>query len=167
MNERELYLNYHCPRWDELPKIELYMDQVVSILEESLAPFSLNEKTITPAMINNYVKQKIVKPPNKKKYDRVHLSYLYVVCILKRFMSLSQICAGIEFMLKSYPIPTIYDIFCEELEKCLHSLFLSGCEVREDKSDIPDEISLIKTVTRAFANLVYANYLISLVSDES
>ena len=30
------YINYHCPRWEELPDIGLYMDQVVGVLEKRL-----------------------------------------------------------------------------------------------------------------------------------
>ena len=111
------------PTWDELPKLELYMDQVVSVLEESLEIFSRNEKLITPSMINNYVKQKIVKPPIKKKYDRVHLAYLYVVCILKRIMPISQICDGMAFAMKKYPIPEAYNRFCDELEGAIGKAF--------------------------------------------
>ena len=62
-------LNFHCPRWKELPEIDLYMDQVVSILEKYLSVFMEyeGEKIITPTMINNYVKQKVVDPPIKKR----------------------------------------------------------------------------------------------------
>ena len=65
MMTKEDFLKYRCPRWDEFPAIELYMDQVLSILENSLSGFSHGERTITSSMINNYVKQKIVKPPVK------------------------------------------------------------------------------------------------------
>ena len=81
MYDKSIYANIMFPRWDDLPDIELYMDQVVSILEKNLSVFSNGEKLITPSMINNYVKQKIVKPPVKKRYDKMHLAYLFVVCI--------------------------------------------------------------------------------------
>ena len=49
-----------------------------------------NSPVITPNMINNYVKQEVLKPPVKKKYNKTHLAYLFVICILKRLMSISE-----------------------------------------------------------------------------
>lgn len=155
-------LNYHCPRWDEFPDIDLYMDQVVNILEKNLSIFesSYSGKIITSSMINNYVKQQVVKPPKNKKYDRVHLSYLFVVCILKRIMSISEICKGIEGILKKYDISDVYNIFCDELELALKNAF--NCESDSTLSkDLPKEIRLIKTAVTSFAKLQYAHYLIS------
>jgi hypothetical protein len=160
---KENYLNYRCPRWEDFPEIELYMDQVVSILEESLNIFSRNEKIITPAMINNYVKQKIVKPPNKKKYDRVHLAYLYVVCVLKRIMPISQICDGMAFAMKKYPIPVAYNKFCDELEWAIAKAFGENAEL-PDTECTEDEI--IRSVANSYANLLYANYLINNMKTE-
>lgn len=155
-------LSYHCPRWDEFPDIDLYMDQVVNILEKNLSIFeeSYSGKIITSSMINNYVKQQVVKPPKNKKYDRVHLSYLFVVCILKRIMSIPEICQGIEGILKKYDISEVYNIFCDELELALKNAF--NCEEDTTLSkDLPKEIILIKTVVTSFAKLQYARYLIN------
>ena len=91
--EVEDLLNYHCPRWNELPEIELYIDQVTYFLQKNLSVFTKDKENpiITSSMINNYVKQNILEPPIKKKYNRQHLSYLFVICILKRLMSISEI----------------------------------------------------------------------------
>ena len=67
---------YHLPRWEELPDIELYMDQVITLIERYLAPLleeadEENNKIITSAMINNYVKLGIMPKPIKKRYERV------------------------------------------------------------------------------------------------
>ena len=160
MSAKESYVNYHFPRWSELPDIELYMDQVVGILERNLSVFTKDEKKITPAMINNYVKQKIVKPPVKKRYDRTHIALLFVVCIMKQIMPISQICKGIELALGAYSVPELYDVFCTELENSLHALF-SGAKHKPSITDkISPETLIVKTVTASYANLVYANYLI-------
>ena len=155
-------LNYHCPRWDEFPDIDLYMDQVVNILEKNLNIFedSYSGKIITSSMINNYVKQKVVKPPVNKKYDRVHLAYLFVVCTLKRVMSIPEICKGIEVALQKYDISRIYDIFCDEFEMALKNTFTC----KEDttiSSDTPKELLLIKTAVGSVAKLEFAHYLIN------
>ena len=124
INTKEI-LEFHLPRWDELPEIELYMDQVVYTLEKKLEIFAEDEsqKIITSTMINNYVKQKVVKPPVKKRYGRLQLSYLFVVCLLKRIMNISDICTSIEMMLKKYTVQQIYDMFCDEFESALRVAF--------------------------------------------
>ena len=44
---------YRLPRWEELPDIELYMDQVITLIERYLSPLvgQSDNKVITPAMI--------------------------------------------------------------------------------------------------------------------
>ena len=63
-------ISIHIPRWEELPNIDLYLDQVVTLLEEYLGNFITNkeDKIITKTMINNYVKHGIITPPENKKY---------------------------------------------------------------------------------------------------
>ena len=42
--------------WNELPDINLYMDQVIGLLSEKLSFFAEDEdKLLTKSMINNYV----------------------------------------------------------------------------------------------------------------
>ena len=74
--------DFHLPRWNELPTIDLYIDQLVSLLEQYLAGYikSDNEKEdkiITKTMINNYVKHSVIKPPINKKYNKEHR---FVIC---------------------------------------------------------------------------------------
>lgn len=156
-------LEFHIPRWNELPEIELYMDQVVTILENKLEIFSENssQKIITSTMINNYVKQKVVKPPEKKRYGRLQLSYLFVVCILKRIMSISDICESIEFMLKKYTADKVYDIFCDELEFALKMVFTGKDMSNGMSSQVPPEIVALKAAVMSFANLELARRIVS------
>ena len=63
---------YELPAWDMLPGIELYMDQVIALLTQYLNFLPREEgadNVATPAMINNYVKMKILPPPVKKRYS--------------------------------------------------------------------------------------------------
>lgn len=90
----EMLKGYALPGWDEFPTLPLYMDQVIYLLNQYLAMMPAEEGTdrqVTPAMINNYVKLKIVPAPVKKRYGRVHLAYLVVVCLLKQTLNTSDI----------------------------------------------------------------------------
>ena len=91
--ERFLH-EFSLPRWDELPPIELYMDQVIVLLTDYLGFFAYegnDEKLITAAMVNNYVKQKLLPAPVKKKYGRAHLACLIMICTLKQTQSMAVV----------------------------------------------------------------------------
>lgn len=120
-------LKFHMPRYSELPKVPLYKEQVIAYLEEIFKENGINEyeKVLTPTMINNYVKQKIVSPPKDKKYNEKHLAYLIVVCILKQVFTLQEICVMIRMQIESSPIEIAYDYFCEEVEEALEVVFIT------------------------------------------
>ncbi len=94
-NELEQILtSYSLPLWDELPEIELYMDQVISMLTKYLKIYHKpdeEDKIITPSMINNYVKLKFMPAPVKKKYSKVHLAYLLIIGTLKHTLDMATI----------------------------------------------------------------------------
>ena len=71
-------LAYRCPRYEHLPNIPLYSDQVIDSLKQYTAPFYSDgsEQAITPTMINNYVKQHLITPPVKKRYDKEQIARL-------------------------------------------------------------------------------------------
>lgn len=80
------------PSWEDLPDIELYMDQAVLLLNRYLFPNTdSREKGITPTMINNYVKMKVVPAPVNKRYSRKHLAYLIIICMLKQSMNIADL----------------------------------------------------------------------------
>lgn len=119
----EIY-NLHLPRWEELPDFEIYVDQIVNIVEGKLMvlQFKEDEKILTKSMVNNYVKQGIVDPPVKKRYNKVHIAYLLVVCILKSVYSLDEITKMIALQIRKYPIDSSYNYFLDEFEACLKSI---------------------------------------------
>ena len=91
---KEIFEKANLPLWDELPKIELYMDQVVVLLNDYLGYISKldkDEKGVTSSMINNYVKMKVIPAPQKKRYSRIHLSRLIMICALKKSLNLSTV----------------------------------------------------------------------------
>ena len=84
---------FSLPTWEQLPQLELYMDQVILLLRQYLSPLHHEEddKLITTSIINNYVRMRIIPPPVKKKYSRVHIASLIMICILKKSLSISCI----------------------------------------------------------------------------
>lgn len=121
------FSEFKLPRFNELPRVPLYKDQVIIYLEEVVKVININEneKLLTPTMLNNYVKQKVVSPPQDKKYNEKHLAYLIVVCILKQAFSLNEVCNLINMQIESCPIEVAYDYFCTEIEKAVNAAFLT------------------------------------------
>ncbi len=115
---------YRLPRWEELPDIELYMDQVITLIERYLTPLvgEHDSKVITPAMINNYVKLNIMPKPVKKRYGRTHLAYLIVITILKQVILITEVKEGIFLQSKLCSIPEAYNKFCDMQEKSLSEM---------------------------------------------
>ena len=162
MKTREEYLNYHCPRWEEFPDVELYADQVLSVIQRHVSFFEENvEMTFTSNMINNYVKQKIVKPPVNKKYDRVHLAYFTVVCILKNLFAIPEICRGIEYLMRSDNVQNWYGVFCEELESAIRTTFDPIKFPHTPSENVSKELEIIRAACFAFANLVLTKQVIN------
>ena len=146
---------FHIPRWNELPNIDLYMDQVLNYIESCLKDYiKSDEKFITKTMINNYVKQEILGPPINKKYNRLHIAELFVICILKQVYSISEIKSLIALALKTNSAENSYNKFCDYLTDSLISTF-NGTEY-STRSNFTPEQYLLKNVVQSFANKLYA-----------
>lgn len=110
-------MEFSCPRWDQLPQIALYMDQVLLVLNQALAPLGRPEEpVITATMINNYVKMKLAAPAVKKKYDREHMVRFLMVCLMKKVLSMAEIAAVLDKLLQEHSLENAYNLFCLELE---------------------------------------------------
>ena len=78
---------------DDIPNIDLYMDQVLTFLDQELGTVrEVNEdKAMTKTMINNYTKNQLLPPPEKKKYSRDHMLNLIFIYYFKNFLGLKDI----------------------------------------------------------------------------
>lgn len=111
----ELVSRVELPHWDDLPNFDLYMDQVVALMTEYTGPLGL--EAVTPAMINNYVKNKVIVAPAKKKYQVMQIADILLLTLLKQSFSIQEIRSGIDRVTASeYPKQT-YDRFIDLLNK--------------------------------------------------
>ena len=78
---------------EDLPNIDLYMDQVTTFMEDQLASTKRHDddKILTKTMINNYTKNNLLPPPVKKKYSREHLLLLVFIYYFKNILSIKDI----------------------------------------------------------------------------
>lgn len=78
---------------DEIPSIELYMDQVTTFIESHLKASKRyqDDKVLTKTMINNYAKNNLLPPPVKKKYSKEHILMLIYIYYFKNILSINDI----------------------------------------------------------------------------
>ena len=159
----EQFESYHLPRWDELPNIDYYMDQVIEYIKKYVEIFCEEDtKIITPAMINNYVKLGLLPAPIKKKYSKVHISILIVITIIKQVTVISQIKEAIEFQMSLEGGRNAYNVFCIELENSLKGIYTT---ISNSKIEISQEISADNVAVKCISNAL-ASKLISIKATE-
>ena len=79
---------------DDIPNIDLYMDQVTTFMDEKLQSTTRNpgeDKILTKTMINNYAKNDLLPPPVKKKYSKEHMMILIMIYYFKGVLSFNDI----------------------------------------------------------------------------
>jgi DNA-binding transcriptional MerR regulator len=158
---------FRLPRWEELPDLELYMDQVITLIDRYLSPVIQGEKhpLLTSSMVNNYVKLGLIPAPTKKKYNRQHVAFLIAITSLKQVLTIPEIKEGILFQGKVFGIREAYDLFCEEQESAVKSVSFLAQEKAHTSTlnqTIPTEYVAVKTATLSFAMKLLAEKTIEL-----
>lgn len=153
-NKKEIF---NLPLWEELPDIELYMDQLIGYLEKKLSFLNdtEDEKFITSTMINNYVKKKIILAPEKKKYNKEHLAYLFIIITLKRVFTISQISSLIKNITKEDEISVAYNNFCYQMKNAYDFVF----DTKENKEFVKNDTALYNA-SLAYAYKMYTEKLL-------
>ncbi len=156
-----LLSEYSLPEWGELPGLDLYMDQVVEVVNgyiSALKPFMGDGSEVTKAMINNYVKLKMMPAPEKKKYSRVHIAYIIIICILKQALNISTIQKLIPVDISETQAESIYTSFVKNQKKAYQYVAEMATGVAEpilsNESDNPDRMNDLMFQTAASANVL-------------
>lgn len=148
MQELSNIKEFRFPRWKELITMDLYMGQLVTLLNEYLVIFKhfKQAKKVTSTMINNYVKNGIVDAPIKKRYSRKHISRLMVIFVLKDVFTMDEIAKLIKIQIRKYPVEQAYDKFCEEFEYCLRCVYNNESIIEEESAQ---EVNLLRNTIKA------------------
>ena len=153
---RKRLLDFHCPRWEEMPDVELYADQVVNYIERHLSALDVEGEghLLTASMINNYVKMRLIPAPVKKRYGVRQLARLVVICTLKRDFSIAELSSMMQTVLAKYENVEAYNRFCAEMETTIRSVF---CHEEIPAAGACMEDQIIRAVMMAFANKLLAH----------
>lgn len=150
----------HLPRWEELPNIELYKEQVLELLELYLNP--LGVRPITASMINNYTKLNLIPAPVKKKYSKKHLAHIFIIALLKDVFEISEIVHGINLEKGILGRDIAYNIFVKEIEDsidCMQNKKTIADFIETNESD--KERNVMRYAALSFAIHRYTRHLIN------
>ena len=124
---------HRLPAWQELPDLELYMDQVLALVERYLGDYpGYDSKGLTASMVNNYVKLGALPAPQKKKYKRGHLARLIMICVLKSVLPIAAVQRLIDEGLRESTEEDFYGCFCTLFERAGKAAALGARELPED-----------------------------------
>ena len=118
--------------YEQIPKIDLYMDQLTKFIDERLGGYKRNktDKVLTKTMINNYAKDNLLPPPEKKKYNQEQIALLVLIYHLKSEITISDISAIFDYMeTKKISVETVYRAFTEMQKR--------------ETGELPDEVRKI------------------------
>lgn len=127
---------------EDIPNIDLYMDQVTTFMESRLKKSTRNpgeDKILTKTMINNYAKNDLLPPPVKKKYSKEHVMLLVFIYYYKGILSINDIQALLEPITKNF-FDTDDDFNLETIYETVFGLEQEQTEVL--KNDVKEKFQV-------------------------
>lgn len=158
----------HITRINEMPRIELYLDQLLTLVTRKLEFMQVpGEAAVTGSMVNNYVKQGVIPAPHKKRYTRRHLASLLFVCAFKRVFTIAQVKQLMERVYASgADLAWLYDEACGLLERSLAACFSPAPEgepldpgIGEPRGEKSLDLELARLIEAAVASLAAKVYV--------
>jgi len=116
LDKKELEMNsiFSYPKWEDIPNIDLYLDQVLLYVNQVCAPVSPDkDKGLTASMVNNYVKHGYLTKPDKKKYQRKQIARLIAITTLKSVFSIQEIAQTLNTLQTQASSDQLYDAFVD------------------------------------------------------
>lgn len=144
----------HPAEWEMLPDIGLYMDQVQTYIDRQLGLYRRDEqdRLLSPAMINNYIKDNLIPRAEVKKYTPTHLALLVIIGTLKQVLSIPNLANLLSTCRDTDDVRILYGNYRDCQRKSLENIVL---QVRDDMADLqiscPEEGSDINSALRRLA----------------
>lgn len=133
---------------DEIPNIDLYMDQVTTFMNDHMKSSKRYEddKILTKTMINNYAKNELLPPPLKKKYSKEHVMVLIFIYYFKNILSIKDIETLLKTITENY--------FHTDKELSFTDLYEEVCSLEKSRIDhLKEDITEIyRTSSETFSD---------------
>ena len=150
---------FKLPRWSELPSVDQYLEQVLTLLDEWLGDYLAPDggKVLTRTMVNNYVKLKHIPAPENKKYNRLTIACLVVIAIMKPVYTIEEISRLIRLGIDFKDAEFSYDQFCDMIESAVKHAFEGTTMPKFETSNDPRD--LFWHVCNSFACQLYVRHV--------
>ncbi|NFG22320.1 DUF1836 domain-containing protein [Clostridium botulinum] len=129
---------------EDIPELDLYMDQVIQLFENKLSILKRKEedKVLTKTMINNYAKAKLLMSIKNKKYSKEHLILMSLIYDLKGALSINDIKLTLDNIVKKYENNEEYNL------RSLYKTYLdmNSQDVNEVKEYMNDKEENVKNL---------------------
>lgn len=143
---------------DEIPNIDLYMDQVIQLFENKFADSRRNaeEKVLTKTMINNYAKGKLIFPIKNKKYSKEHVILMSLIYQLKGALSINDIQVTLDGLNKrivkeDIEIDSFYNSYLALSQKNVANFTM---HINEQVNDVKQEVAKMEDRSSAYLEQV-------------
>ncbi|WP_097025872.1 DUF1836 domain-containing protein [Clostridium peptidivorans] len=158
--------SYEDIELSDIPNLDLYMDQVITLFDSKLSHLRRNEedKILTKTMINNYTKAKILMPSTKKKYSKDHIVLLILIYYLKQSLSIGDVSLLFKDMIKNIESSSDESL---EIEKIYESfLHIKKADAVNLQEDLNKKMNLVLENTKDLSpkNLEFAQMLITVLT---
>lgn len=155
--------DFKLPRYNEIPGVGLYLEQVTKYIGEYIEPLGMS---ITSSMISNYVKKDLVANPVKKQYNREQIAYLMFIAMAKSVLSLEDLKLFIGVQKASYESEIAYNYFSREMEKILQTVFAQGDYVDGDEQSFTLEKNMLRNTAVAISHKVYLEKFFGIIGNK-
>ena len=156
--------NFAMPDYDQIPDVGLYLDQVARFINSFLGDFP--EMQVTPSMISNYAKQKLIDRVNKKTYTRDQIAALIMIVLSKTVISIEHVRMMLsELRGESDSLQKPYSAYRDSLCDVLSSLSVN----RGYQSPLTDDErdKMIHNIVIAIAHKMYLERWFESLSDKA
>ena len=123
---------FSYPKWEEIPNIDLYLDQVLLYVNQVCTPVSPDkDKALTASMVNNYVKHGYLTKTDKKKYQRQQIARLIAITTLKSVFSIQEIAQTLNSLQSQASSEQLYDAFVDYMNNGIdpeNPIIQSSCQ---------------------------------------
>ena len=155
--------DFALPRYEQIPDIGLYLEQITKYISEYAE--ALGQPPLTGSMVSNYVKKGIIKSPVKKQYDRDQIAHLMFITLAKSILSLDDLQKYILLQQQTYAVSVAYDYFCRELEAALHVVFDPSSQETRISPASSAEKTILRNIVITIAHKIYLEKYISAVTE--
>lgn len=113
----DLVSTFSYPTWEQLPELDLYLDQVLLYVNKTCAPVLFFRQGLDGCHDQQLRKTWLCRKPDKKKYQRRQVARLIAITTLKTVFSIQEIASTLNFLQDQASSDLLYNSFVAYLNE--------------------------------------------------